>query len=115
MSATFASGNPNYYDDRAAAADAQARMAQVYAAEFIAALDRGNPLARLDSGLQHDATLVDVLADSFYTDELAVKFVEGMCLLRGGKYEAACKALLAWQYLVATKHAVNTAELRGAE
>lgn len=108
------SGAAAHRDSQAAAADAQARMAQIYAAEFLSAIDRNQPDARLDSGLVTD-TLADIIILALYADDVAAKLIEGMSLLRNGKYEASCKVLLEWQYQIATLHGIRTAELRGAE
>ncbi len=105
------SGAAAHRDSQAAAADAQARMAQLYAAEVLDAISRNQPDAPI-STFNGTETLTTTLIDTLYTPRLAVQFVEGLSLLRTGNYEQGAKVLLAWTDAAARTHGISTAELK---
>lgn len=108
------SGSARYHDDRGARATAQARMSQIYTAEFLAAIDRNNPEAPVDLAIGTD-TIVTALIDQLYDDDLAAQLVAGLSLLRNGKFECGAKALIEWTEAAALKHGAEVAEYRGIE
>lgn len=109
-------GAARHYDERAAAADHQARMAQVYAGEVLDAIARNQPDAPITT-FNSTETLVATLIDSLYQPKLAARFVEilSKVLTDSRTPEESCRVLLGWIESAAKVHGTSTAELRSIE
>lgn len=107
-----AGGEGRHYDELARRAGNQAQQADSFASDFISAIKRNRPTAKLESG--HDSTpydLASAIGDHLCDEGMAAGLINAMSLTLVGKYEDGTNALLDWMQAAALKYGITTAEL----